>query len=81
MLKTVVGTTSELEVAAAYVNPRKGIPHSIALTKLDYPQHQTPLELDNAASCGVLTNTLMHERSKVTCMIYFRLKYWKFRNS
>ena len=64
MLKSAVGAASEAEVATSHENSRKGAFHCLTLTELDHPQHQTPLKLDNDASCDILTNTITPKRSK-----------------
>ena len=71
MIKAVVGIASEAEVSAVHANARKGVPHRFTLMKLDHPQHQTPLGLDNSTSYGILTNTLIPKKSKSIDMRYF----------
>ena len=55
ILRHVMGSASETEIAGGYVNARKGIEFRITLMEMKHFQQQTPLELDNTTACGILT--------------------------
>ena len=50
------------------------MPERICLFEMGHPQPETPLEIDNTTSCGMLTQQLMHKRSKAIDMLFFWLR-------
>ena len=66
-----MGAASESEVAAARVHARKAIEFRITLMEMNHRQERTPIEMGNATSHGMLTNTLVPKRSKAIDMRFF----------
>ena len=59
-----MGAASKLEISGACINSRISIGTLLALLEMNNPQLDVPIELDNTTSCAILTNQLIHKRSK-----------------
>ena len=64
ILRNVISSASESEIAAVHVNARFGITKRVVLMELGHPQPRAPLEIDNTTAHSVLTRTLIQKRSK-----------------
>ena len=73
-MKSVVGATSEGEVATAYINACHSITYRIMLLEIDDPQYQTLLEIENTTAYDKLANMLIPKRSKAIDMRFFWLR-------
>ena len=71
ILKSIISTASESEIAAAYVNAKLAVPICIYLLKMGHYQPATPLEINNTAAYSILTKQFIPKRSKAIDMRFY----------
>ena len=76
IIKNVMASAVEAEVAGLFMNTNKAIPIRYRLIKMGHPQPPTPLKTDNTTAQGVLTEKFRHKSSKP---IYMQLWWLKDR--
>ena len=58
IIKHVMTSASEAEVAGLFYNCKAAIPMRIALEEMGHPQPKTPVITDNTTAQGLVTNTM-----------------------
>ena len=53
IIKTVLSSAAEAELAALFINGQEAIPERITLEELGHPQGPTPVVTDNATAAGI----------------------------
>jgi hypothetical protein len=74
ILRTVVASAAEAEVAAAFVSGQDGSHIQNILHFLKHPQPATPIQTDNSVAKGIIDNTVKQKRSKAIDMRYYWLR-------
>ena len=74
ILRNVMSSASESEIAGGFVNARMAVELRIMLMEVGHTQPKTPLELDNTTAFGTLTKQLIPKRSKAIDMRFFWLR-------
>ena len=64
IIKHVIGSASESEVAALFYNCKAAIPLRIALQEMGHPQPSTPVITDNSTAEGLINRTMIPKRAK-----------------
>ena len=64
IIKHVLASASEAELAAMFYNSREAIPLRITLEEMGHPQPQTPITVDNSTAHGITQDTMVPKRSK-----------------
>lgn len=68
VIKNVVASAAEAEVAALFMNTQEIIPLRQCLTVLGHPQPATPLKTDNSTALGIINDTIKQRQSKAIDM-------------
>ena len=68
IIKNIMSSAMEAEVAAAYENAREACPIRVTLQELGHPQPPTPMQIDNSAALGFINGSMKHKRSKAIDM-------------
>ena len=87
IIKNVMSSATEAELAALYIMAREAVYIRIILEELGHKQPPTPLQTDNATAEGVINNKIQPKRTKAMdmrfhwlrdrqCQEQFRI-YWK----
>jgi hypothetical protein len=71
VIKTVMGSAAEAEVAALHMNAQEAIPIRHCLEELGHPQPPTRLRTDNSTAKGFINGTIKQKRSRT-----FDRQYW-----
>ena len=74
IIKNVMASAAEAEVAALYINAQEAISIRQCCIELGHPQPPTPLKTDNSTAKGILTGTIKQKRSKAIDMRFYWLK-------
>ena len=74
IMKEVVSSAAEAEVAGLFHNARDACPMRIALEELGHPQPPTPLQTDNSTACGIANDTVKQRRSKAIDMRFYWIR-------
>ena len=74
VIKNVMASAAEAEVAALYMNAQELVPMRQCLIELGHHQPPTPLKTDNSTATGILTGTIKQKRSKAIDMRFYWLK-------
>ena len=74
ILKMVVASAAETEVASLYHNAREIVPLRVTAAELGHPQPPTPLRTDNSTADGIMNGTIKQRRSKAIDMRFYWLK-------
>ena len=72
IIKFVLASAAEAELAALYTTAREMIPLRNALNEMGWPQPRSPIQTDNSAASGFISDTIIQRRIK---MIWMRL-HW-----
>jgi hypothetical protein len=71
ILKEVVASASEAELAALFHNCREACPLRTTLEELGHPQPATPVKTDNSTAAGISNDTVKQKRSKAIDMRFY----------
>jgi len=71
ILKNVVGSAAEAEIAGTYTNGTEGCPIRTALEEMGWPQSTTQIEVDNECAEGFANRTMKQNRTKAMDMRYY----------
>ena len=71
VIKPVMGSSAEAEVAALYLNAQEAIPLRYCLEELGHPQPATIIRTDNQTAKGFVRGTIKQKRSRT-----FDRQYW-----
>jgi hypothetical protein len=83
IIKNVMSSAAEAEVAALFMNAQEMAPMRQCLKELGHPQPPTPIKTDNSTATGIINNTIKQKRSKSIDMRFYwlrdRVKQGQFR--
>jgi hypothetical protein len=71
ILKFVVSSAVEAELAALFLNAKAGKIIRLILKELGHPQLPTPIHCDNQTATGIANNTVKKHRSRSMEMCFF----------
>ena len=74
VIKNVMASAAEAEVAALYLNAQEALPIRQCLIDMGHPQPATPMNTDNQTAMGILNGTIKQKRSKAIDMRFYWLK-------
>ena len=74
LISCIVTSAAEAELGAAFQNAQKGAQFRNTLVELGYPQHATPLLVDNTVAEGLASDTITARRSKSMDVRFFWLR-------
>jgi hypothetical protein len=74
IIKVVMASAAESELAALFITAREMIPHRQTLIDMGWPQPQSPIQTDNSTAAGVVNNTIVPRRSKMMDMHFWWLR-------
>jgi hypothetical protein len=78
IIKFVMASATEAEVAALFIAACKIAPHRETLIDMGWPQPQSPIQTDNSTAVGVANKTIVPKQSK---MMDMRLWWLRCRGS
>ena len=64
IIKFVMSSAAEAELASLLVTTRKCVESHHTLIEMGWPQHPTPMQVDNDTEVGVITNNIMSKQTK-----------------
>jgi hypothetical protein len=73
ILKAVKSSAAKAELGALYINASETIPMRHLLEEIGHKQPSTPIQTDNSAAHGVITNNIQPCRTKAMDMRFHRL--------
>ena len=73
VIKHVMASAAEAEIAALFMNAKEALPLRITLTELGHPQPPTPLCADNNTANGIINGIFKQDRSKAIDMRFYWL--------
>jgi len=76
IMKFVMASAAESELAALYHTAREMIPLRNALDEMGWPQPQSPVQTDNSTAAGFIHDTIIQRRIK---MIWMRIHWLRCR--
>jgi hypothetical protein len=76
VIKYVMASAAEAELAALYTTAREMIPLRNALEEMGWPQPKSPIQTDNSTANGFIHDTIIQRRIK---MIWMRLHWLRCR--
>jgi hypothetical protein len=68
IIKFVMASAAELELAALFITARKMIPHHQTLINMGWPHPKSPTQTDDSTATGVANKTTVPCRSKMMDM-------------
>ena len=71
ILRTVVSSAAEAELAALFYNCKEASSIRITLEELGHPQPATPIRTDNTTAAGIANDTVKQKRSKAIDMRFY----------
>jgi hypothetical protein len=74
IIKFVMASAAESELAALFVTAREMIPCRQTLIDMGWPQPKSPIQTDNSTAAGVTNNTIVPRRSKMIDMRFWWLR-------
>ena len=74
IIKHIMASASEAELAAMLYNYRKAIPMKITLEEMGHPQPPTNVSVDNSTAHGLTQGTMIPKKSKAMDMRFHWLK-------
>jgi hypothetical protein len=87
IMREVVSSAAEAELAALFHNGKEACPLRIALEELGHIQPATPIHTDNSTASGIANDTVKQKRSKAIDMRFYWIRdrvrqgqfviYWK----
>ena len=75
MIKTVMASAAEAEMAALFITAKKMIPLRNTLIEMGWPQPQTPIQMDNSKAVGFTNKKIVNKATKSSYM-----KLWWLRD-
>jgi len=76
IIKYVMASAAEAELAALYLTAREMIPLRNALDEMGWPQPKSPIQTDNSTATGFVNDTIIQRRIK---MLWMRLHWLRCR--
>jgi hypothetical protein len=74
ILKEVVSSAAEAELAGLFHNAKEACPIRICLEEMGHPQPPTPIVTDNSTAAGIANDTIKQKRSKAIDMRFYWLR-------
>ena len=74
IIKFVMASAAEAELAALFITAREMIPHRQTLIEMGWPQPKSPIQTDNSTAAGVVNKTIVPKRSKMMDMRFWWLR-------
>jgi hypothetical protein len=74
IIKFVMASAAESELAALFVTAHEMIPHRQTLIAMGWPQPKTPVQTNNSMAVGVTNKTIVPRRSKMMDMRFWWLR-------
>ena len=74
IIKTVMASAAEAEMAALYITAKNMIPLRNTLIEMGWPQPQTPIQTDNSTAVGFTNKTIVNKATKSADMKLWWLK-------
>ena len=74
IMREVVSSAAEAELAALFHNGKDACPMRITLEELGHPQPATPLQTDNSTACGIANDTVKQKQSKAIDMRFYWIR-------
>ena len=74
IIKHIMASASEAELAAMFYNSREAIPLRVTLEEMGHPQPATQITVDNQTAHGLTKGTMVPKRSKATDMQFHWLR-------
>ena len=71
LIKNVVSSAAEAEIAAIFMNAKEAVPIRTTLVEMNHPQPETEIITDNLAAQGILNKSCKQTRSKAIDMNYY----------
>ena len=71
ILKQVLSSAAETEIASAFYNSREALPLRQVLKFLNHPQPPTPMQVDNTTAINFINKELKQKRSKAIDMHFY----------
>jgi hypothetical protein len=68
LIKNVMSSAAEAEVAGLFMNAKELLPMRTSLDELGHTQPATPMQTDNSTACGIANKTVKQRRSKAIDM-------------
>ena len=68
IIKSVMASASEAELATLFITAQEMIPHCQTLIDMGCPQPESPIQTENSTAAGVTNNTIAPRRSKMMDM-------------
>lgn len=74
IMKNVLSSAAEAEVAALFENSQEACSRRTTLAELGHPQPPTPIQTDNSIAHGIVNDTVKQKRSKAMDMRFYWLR-------
>ena len=74
IIKTVIASADEAEMAALYITDREMIPLRNTLIEMGWPQSKTPIQTDNSTAVGFTNKKIVNKATKSADMKLWRLR-------
>jgi hypothetical protein len=74
IIKFVMASAAESELAALFITACEMIPHRQTLIDMGWPQPESSIQKDNSTASGVVNNTIVPCRSKMMNMRFWWLR-------
>ncbi len=74
VIDAVMSSAQEAETGMGYINAKDACEQRLTLEALGHPQGPTPIQFDNKAAVGILTDKMTQRRSKAMDMRFYWLK-------
>ena len=71
IIRNVMGSAAEAEIASSYMNGQEAIPIRTTLEEMGHPQPPTPVQVDNSTAEGFANDTIKQKRSKAIDMRFY----------
>ena len=80
IIKHVMASASEAELAAMFYSSRESLPLRITLGEMGHPQLATPIKVDNSTAHGLTEGSMIPKHSKAMDMRFHWLCYREAQN-
>jgi hypothetical protein len=74
IMKTVLSSAAEAEIAALFENAKKATILRTTLMEMGYPQPVTPIQTDNSTACSFANDTIKQQRSRAIDMCFYLVR-------
>ena len=71
IIKNVMASAAEAEIAALFMNAKQAVPMRQALIEMGHPQPPTKIKTDNSTASGFVNDTIKQNRSKAIDMRFY----------